>query len=143
MPMRRTVPAPLVTALACYLADPPPPGATATHRPPRYVAMGDSYSAASGVLPPTPPRRRSACARPRTYPHVIAPAVDVRLRDVTGGAAETDHYSEEQYDGVAPQLNALTRRTRLVTMTIGGNDEGCSSTSIATRGSAGRAPSAG
>jgi lysophospholipase L1-like esterase len=90
----------------------------------RYVAMGDSYSAASGVLPlavPSPPQ----CLRSsRNYPHVIARRTGARLTDVTCGGAETGDYAEGQYPGVAPQLDALGRRTRLVTMTIGGNDGG-------------------
>ena len=86
--------------------------------------MGDSYSAASGVLPLDPTAPPQCLRSTRNYPHVIASRVDVRLRDVTCGAAETNDYFEEQYDGVAPQLDALTRRTRLVTMTIGGNDQG-------------------
>jgi lysophospholipase L1-like esterase len=60
----------------------------------------------------------------RNYPHVIASRVDVRLRDVTCAGADTGDYFEAQYDDVPPQLDALTRRTRLVTMTIGGNDKG-------------------
>ena len=31
-----------------------------------YVALGDSYTAASGVLPPDPTARPSACGRPST-----------------------------------------------------------------------------
>ena len=118
--MRRTALVPLVSALVLAAA----PSATGADRPPRYVAMGDSYSAASGVLPLDPTAPPPCLRSTRNYPHVIAARVDVRLRDVTCGAAETNDYFEEQYDGVAPQLDALTRRTRLVTMTIGGNDQG-------------------
>jgi hypothetical protein len=87
----------------------------------RYVALGDSYSAASGVLPPDP--SSPLCARSTSnYPHVIAKAIGARLTDVTCGAAETKDLFGSQYPGVAPQLDAVTARTRLVTMTIGGND---------------------
>ena len=118
--MRRTVLALVATTLVLAAA----PGATAVERPPRYVALGDSYSAASGVLPVDPTAPPQCLRSTRNYPHVIDSRVDVRLRDVTCGAAETNDFFEEQYDGVAPQLDALTRRTRLVTMTIGGNDQG-------------------
>jgi hypothetical protein len=88
------------------------------------VALGDSYSAASGVLPPdllAPPE----CLRStRNYPHDIARATGARLRDVTCGAAETGDFFESQYFGVPPQLDALRSDTQLVTMTIGGNDGG-------------------
>lgn len=88
----------------------------------RYVALGDSYSAASGVIPPdltAPPE----CARSTAnYPHAIAAATGAQLTDVTCGAAETGDYFESQYPGVAPQLDALGAGTQLATMTIGGND---------------------
>jgi hypothetical protein len=87
----------------------------------RYAALGDSYSAASGVLPPDP--TSPMCARSTAnYPHVIAAKTGAALTDVTCGAAQTKDFRESQYPGVAPQLDALTRGTRLVTMTIGGND---------------------
>lgn len=62
----------------------------------RYVALGDSYSAASGVLPidVTAPQ----CLRStRDYPHVIAGEIGARLTDVTCGAAETSDFFESQY----------------------------------------------
>ena len=96
----------------------------AASRLPRYVALGDSYSAASGVLPPdhtAPP----GCARSTSnYPHRIAQRIRVRLVDVTCGGAETTDLFASQHPGVPPQLDALTARTDLVTMTIGGNDNG-------------------
>jgi hypothetical protein len=85
------------------------------------VALGDSYSAASGVLPldlSAPQCLRSV----RNYPHVIAGATGAQLKDVTCGAAETSDFFESQYPGVAPQLDAVKSDTQLVTMTIGGND---------------------
>jgi hypothetical protein len=108
----------------------------AAHGPLRYVALGDSYSAASGVLPvdPTSP----LCARSTAnYPHVIAGRIDARLTDVTCGAAETKDFADSQYPGVAPQLEALGRRTQLVTMTIGGNDNNTFIGAIAECGAAG------
>jgi len=53
------------------------------------------------------------------------------------GAAETKDYFTAQYPGVAPQLNALQASTRLVTMTIGGNDSGVFIDAIADCGAAG------
>ena len=95
--------------------------ASASTGPLRYVALGDSYSAASGVLPPDPTAPQ--CLRStRNYPHVLAAAVGAQLVDVTCGAAETKDFAGSQYPGTAPQLDALSRGTRLVTMTIGGND---------------------
>lgn len=105
--------------------------------PLRYVALGDSYSAASGVLPPdltAPPQ----CLRSsRNYPHVIARRTGARLTDVTCGAAETKDLTESQHPGVAPQVSALRSDTQLVTMTIGGNDSGVFINAIVRCGSAG------
>jgi GDSL-like Lipase/Acylhydrolase family len=111
--------------------------AQAAGSPLRYVALGDSYSAASGVLPPdlsAPPE----CMRSvRNYPHVIAGATAAQLKDVTCGAAETSHFFEPQYSGVAPQLEAVQQDTQLVTMTIGGNDSGVFIDTIIACGTAG------
>jgi hypothetical protein len=102
----------------------------------RYVALGDSYSAASGVLPIdlfAPQCLRST----RNYPHLIAAATGAQLKDVTCGAAETGDYFESQYPGVAPQLDAVKQDTELVTMTIGGNDSGVFIDTILSCGTAG------
>lgn len=113
------------------------PATQASGSPLRYVALGDSYSAASGVLPLdlfAPPE----CLRSvRNYPHVIAADTGAQLKDVTCGAAETSDFFEAQYPGVAPQLDALKPDTQLVTMTIGGNDSGVFIDTIIACGSAG------
>lgn len=113
------------------------PAAQALGSPLRYVALGDSYSAASGVLPLdlfAPPQ----CLRSvRNYPHVIAADTGAQLKDVTCGAAETNDFFESQYPGVAPQLGALKQDTQLVTMTIGGNDSGVFIDTILACGTAG------
>ncbi|HEX5608960.1 MAG TPA: SGNH/GDSL hydrolase family protein [Solirubrobacterales bacterium] len=103
----------------------------------RYVALGDSYSAASGVLPPDLSAPLQCLRSTRNYPHVIASRTGADLTDVTCGAAETNDYFEPQYPGVAPQLDALDAGTQLVTMTIGGNDSGVFINAILSCGSAG------
>jgi hypothetical protein len=105
--------------------------------PLRYVALGDSYSAASGVLPPDPTAPPQCLRSTRNYAHVIAAATGAQLTDVTCGAAETGDFFSAQYPGVAPQLNALRASTQLVTMTIGGNDSGVFIDTILACGSAG------
>ena len=105
--------------------------------PLRYVALGDSYSAASGVLPPDPTAAPQCARSTSNYPHVMAAAIGARLTDVTCGGADTSDYFSPQYDGVPPQLDALARDTQLVTMTIGGNDSNVFINSIVECGSAG------
>jgi lysophospholipase L1-like esterase len=102
-----------------------------------YVALGDSYSAASGVLPPDPTAPPQCLRSIWNYPHVLAAATGAQLTDVTCGAADTGDYAGAQYPGVAPQLNALSPSTQLVTMTIGGNDSGVFINSLLACGQAG------
>lgn len=114
----------------------------AADEPLTYVALGDSYSAASGVSPSDPAAPLLCLRSTRNYPHVIAAQTGAALTDVTCGAAETKHFTTAQYPGVAPQVNALGASTDLVTMTIGGNDSSvfigailaCGSAGIATLG---------
>jgi lysophospholipase L1-like esterase len=102
-----------------------------------YVALGDSYSAASGVLPPDPAAPLLCLRSSRNYPHVLAARAGARLTDVTCGAAETKHFATAQYPGVAPQLDAVGADTDLVTMTIGGNDSSVFIGAILACGAAG------
>lgn len=96
--------------------------ANASAQPLRYVALGDSYSAASGVVPPDPTAPPECLRSLLNYPHLIAGQTGAQLTDVTCGGAKTSDYFSSQYNGVAPQLDALQPNTQLVTMTIGGND---------------------
>lgn len=113
------------------------PSTAGANSPLRYVALGDSYSAASGVLPPDPTAPPQCLRSTSNYPHVIAAATGAQLTDVTCGGADTGDYFTGQYPGVAPQLDALARDTQLVTMTIGGNDSGVFINSIIQCGAAG------
>jgi lysophospholipase L1-like esterase len=102
-----------------------------------YVALGDSYSAASGVLPPDPTAPLQCLRSTRNYPHVLATQIGAELTDVSCGAAETNDFFTSQYSGIPPQLDALDQDTQLVTMTIGGNDSGVFINAILQCGSAG------
>ena len=124
----------VLAVLAFLLLGTPASSAAA---PIRYVALGDSYSAASGVLPPDPAAPPGCMRSIQNYPHVIAGATGAQLTDVTCGAAETKDFYESQQPGVAPQLDAVQPDTQLVTMTIGGNDSGVFISSIVECGAAG------
>jgi lysophospholipase L1-like esterase len=130
----------LVLAVVCAiaaLAGGATQAAPAAQAAPDYVALGDSYSAASGVLPPDPAAPLQCARSIRNYPHVLAADIGAELKDATCGAAETKDFFSSQYPGVAPQLDALSQDTRLVTMTIGGNDSGVFINAIFQCGSAG------
>ncbi|MET8036070.1 SGNH/GDSL hydrolase family protein [Streptomyces sp. NPDC005345] len=111
---------------------------TAAHaaEPVDYVALGDSYSAGSGVLPID--TSNLLCLRSTAnYPHVLAARTGARLKDVTCGAAQTKDFTASQYPGVAPQLDALSAGTDLVTFTMGGNDNNTFINAVTACGTAG------
>ncbi len=126
-----------VAVAASTVAATAPTATASTTQPLRYVALGDSYSAASGVLPLDPAAPPQCLRSTRNYPHVIAGKTGAALTDVTCGAAETKDYASSQSPGVAPQLDALQKNTQLVTMTIGGNDNNTFIDSIVECGAAG------
>lgn len=98
--------------------------------------MGDSYSAGSGILPlsdATPLCTQSSL----NSAHVIAAAKSFALTDVSCGGATTGDFAGQQFGAVAPQLDALSTSTDLVTMTIGGNDNNTFIGAIAECGLAG------
>ena len=87
----------------------------------RYVAIGDSYTAAPGIPGAT---SNDGCLRSSgNYPHLLAAALPVgRLVDVSCGGADTADVRRAQLRGVPPQLDAVTPGTDLVTIGLGGND---------------------
>lgn len=92
----------------------------------KYVAMGSSFAAGPGIPsyyedPPTP------CARSTgNYAHLLAGRLNLALTDVSCSGATTAHLTGRrlvsQGSSLPPQLDALATDTRLVTITIGGND---------------------
>ncbi|MFI2200184.1 SGNH/GDSL hydrolase family protein [Streptomyces sp. NPDC020192] len=132
--LRRVIAAASALAGALTLGLTAAPAQAAT--PLNYAALGDSYSAASGVLPVD--LSNLLCLRSTAnYPHVIAARTGARLTDVTCGAAQTKDFTSSQYPGLAPQADAVTADTDLVTMTIGGNDNGTFINAILDCGTAG------
>ena len=88
-----------------------------------YVALGDSYSSGAGVYPQVvgaPP----TCSRSQlNYSEDIAKAAHpAAFTDVTCSGAKTSDFFTSQATGVPPQLDAIGKDTRLITMTISGND---------------------
>jgi lysophospholipase L1-like esterase len=123
-------------AVGAVMAGATAPAAQASG-PGTYVAMGDSYSAGSGILP-LDPSASVLCARSTAdYPHDLAASAGLQLDDVTCGGAQTKDYAGSQYPGIAPQLDALNASTGLVTMTIGGNDSNTFIDAILACGTAG------
>lgn len=95
--------------------------------PSRYVALGDSYAA--GILTDKPVGTPAGCLRSADdYPHVVQRSLHATtFADVTcNGATTADVAGAQDVLGGrnAPQLNAVTADTTLVTITLGGNDIG-------------------
>ena len=93
---------------------PPPAGA-------KYVAMGSSFGAGPGITSQAddPPTR---CTRSKdNYAHQLARKHGLKLVDVSCSGATTAHILGP-WNELKPQLDAVDADTRLVTVTIGGND---------------------
>ena len=89
-----------------------------------YVALGDSYSSGAGINPQVVGAPATCSRSQLNYSQAIAKVTGpTSFTDVTCSGAKTSDFFTSQADGVAPQLDAVNKKTRLVTMTIGGNDE--------------------
>ena len=87
----------------------------------KYVAMGSSYAAGPRVGTPAD-SASDRCARSRdNYAHQLARQRHLALTDVSCGGATTAHILGAWRE-LPAQLDAVDSATRLVTVTIGGND---------------------
>ncbi len=87
----------------------------------QYVALGSSYAAGYGIQPQVP--GAGSCGRSELdYPHLVAAKMHLELDDVSCGGAVTANALDTSQGSAPPQIDAVTAKTRLVTMTIGGND---------------------
>lgn len=87
----------------------------------RYVAMGSSYAAGTGIngIKPGTPQR---CGRSASnYATLLAGKLGLALDDQTCGGATTAHILGP-WNELPAQVEAVNAETRLVTVTIGGND---------------------
>jgi lysophospholipase L1-like esterase len=114
----------LIFAAAPTTSAPSPPTAGLA-----YVALGDSYAAGYGLTPKTGKPVAGCGQSSSDYPHLVAKALQLRLTDVTcAGAVTANVVSTPQKFGsgpaAPPQSAKLGAKTRVVTITIGGNDLG-------------------
>ncbi|MBO0767975.1 MAG: SGNH/GDSL hydrolase family protein [Solirubrobacterales bacterium] len=103
---------------AAALAGPAAAGAA----PQNYVSLGDSYTSASGVLPPAAGAPLDCTQSAVNYPHLTAKALGLALTDRSCGGATTADMTTKQFPDQQPQFNALSDSTNVVTIGIGGND---------------------
>jgi GDSL-like Lipase/Acylhydrolase family len=91
-----------------------------------WVGLGDSYAA--GPLIPSQSLSPLGCLRSsRNFAHIAATNRGMSLADVSCSGAKTDNMLGSQSTSAgtnAPQFNALSAATKVVTLQIGGNDIG-------------------
>ncbi|MFW2349643.1 SGNH/GDSL hydrolase family protein [Qipengyuania sp.] len=92
----------------------PPPGT-------KYVALGSSFAAGAGIGPLQPGAPERCGRTANNYASLLAEALDLRLVDASCGGATTSHVLGS-WNELAPQIAEVDAETRLVTITIGGND---------------------
>ena len=101
-----------------------PPGPVATGPLPagsRYVALGSS-NAAGANIPPVAIDRPARCgASEVSYARLLARRLTLNLTDATCGGATTVQVLQP-WNELPAQIDAVTADTRLVTISIGGND---------------------
>jgi lysophospholipase L1-like esterase len=105
---------------ACALG---PPSTASLEAGAKYVAMGSSFAAGPGI-PDYYEATPAPCYRStQNYAHQLAARLELALTDVSCSGATTAHLTGPR-GNIPPQLDALTPDTKLVTITIGGNDLG-------------------
>lgn len=88
-----------------------------------YVAMGSSFAAGPSIPPVKEGSVAAACSRSNNnYASIVARDTGAKLTDVTCSGATTANILTASQGGQSAQINAVKSTTRLVTVTIGGND---------------------
>jgi lysophospholipase L1-like esterase len=109
----------LIASAGCATREPASTQALDVGTP--YVALGSSYAAGAGIgplQPGSPPR----CQRTtNNYASLLARRFALQLTDASCGGATTANLLG-QWDELPAQLESVTSSTRLVTVTVGGND---------------------
>ena len=91
---------------------------------PEYVALGSSYAAGAGLGPRQPGSPRLCARSDAGYPPRLAERLSLSLVDMTCSGSVTDHVRNGGQFFQQPQIRTLSAQTRLVTVTVGGNDVG-------------------
>lgn len=98
----------------------------------KSVALGSSFAAGPGIAD-----QLDGCGRSdHNYSHIIAAELGLSLTDVSCNGATTANILDTPQRDAAPQIDAVTSDTALVTITIGGNDISYTSSTFACAGTA-------
>ncbi|MEM9880063.1 MAG: SGNH/GDSL hydrolase family protein [Pseudomonadota bacterium] len=88
-----------------------------------YVAMGSSFAAGPLLGAPREQLDPRCLGSVENYPHQLARLRGFDLTDVSCSGAKTAHILGP-WKELAPQIDAVTPETQLITVTVGGNDLG-------------------
>lgn len=89
----------------------------------KYVSMGSSFASGPGVTVSADTPSNTCQRSADNYAHQLARRRGLALTDVSCGGAQTNNILGP-WGAKPPQLDAVDADTRLVTVTIGGNDLG-------------------
>src|SRR4051812_47339303 len=116
----------LVALIVCWALVPALAGAAAPQV--SYVALGDSFSSGEGNRPfdgPCHRAQRSDSAYPQELPTLIGYLAPPSFHACTGATIDDVLlHPQPKRDGQRVQLEYVDASTKLVTLTIGGNDLG-------------------
>ena len=87
-----------------------------------YVALGSSFAAGPGDGQQAAGSYVPCMRSGQNYAHLFAKRVGLRLKDVTCSGATTADVLEGGQFFQPSQIDAVTKTTKLVTVTVGGND---------------------
>jgi lysophospholipase L1-like esterase len=90
-----------------------------------YVALGSSIASGYGIS------KQSACGRSsRDYPQLVAARYGLKLVDVSCGAAVIPNIVDTKQGTNPPQIDAVSADTKLITISVGGNDIALNGTAL-------------
>nr|WP_064570177.1 SGNH/GDSL hydrolase family protein [Gordonia sp. LAM0048] len=89
-----------------------------------YVNLGDSYSAGASVFPQATSAATFCSNSEVNYSSIVAKRRGTTVADVSCSGATTENLTQSQYRWQGPQISAVGPATRLVTLTIGANNNG-------------------
>jgi lysophospholipase L1-like esterase len=93
----------------------------------RYVALGSSIASGYGIA-----NQSTACGRSdRDYGQLVAARLGLSLTDVSCGGAVIPNVLDRAQGAAPPQIDAVTSDTKLITISIGGNDINLNATALA------------
>ncbi len=92
----------------------------------RYVSLGSSIASGYGIA-----NQSTFCGRSdRDYGHLVAAKLGLTLVDVSCGAAVIPNVLDRAQSTAPPQIDAVTPDTKLITISVGGNDINLNGTAL-------------